>query len=194
MELEYNDMLKAAGLDESQLSSVIKEDYIMMLDLSIVTYPRKKLGRNPETKGGILNMDSNRDLLLIENIDLKNTFIRNILDSENGITSLNTSNFRFNNSKDRIASKDFRVMVEDSTSKLNEYEMLHSISVATLMLCGVIEMPVGNMYLKDRYKKYGRTEIVYSDYGVLHMKIFNNNKIKGMPYSELPRGSSLKLK
>lgn len=96
--------------------------------------------------------------------------------SDNGkLKSLNLNNFRFNNKFDRIASKDYRVMIH-TEGNIPQDVLMNAASVALFMLTGKIEFATGYIYILDLMHKYNCNSFFYAMGGYLQIKIGSEPK------------------
>lgn len=155
---------------DNSISKVVVEDYIRNFDLTIQYLSSK----------GIFGYNKNKELVTLFEFDNSSDIINNLNDRTNYINTIldfrskkfmNINNFCFNKDGTRIATKDFRILVDDTRGAIPREEQLHIISVATLMLSGIIEYPIGCDFIKTKMKKYGLTDFIYQENGYLHIKI-----------------------
>lgn len=109
-------------------------------------------------------------LKILNNVKLKEQYQDIILDNSE-THFLNVDNFAFNRDGTKVATKDFRVLVDDLNGSVTREEMLHVISIASLMLSGLIEYPIGSDYIRGILGKYGYTEFTFQENGYLHITI-----------------------
>lgn len=162
--LTYQKLLN--DLDLNALSNIVVDDYLLSLDLSIYKY-NKGLFKSGIVE--VLKVDNNIDL--ISDSSLFAEYLKIILNPDEGIKFMNPNNFAFTDDMSRIASFDFRILIDDLTGKVTKEELLHIATISSLMLSGKIDIPIGYQMIIDCLEKKGQVTQSYSSSGYLHIQI-----------------------
>lgn len=114
-----------------------------------------------------------------------------LLDVSDGIKFIDDLNFLFTNEKNRGASKNFRILVDDLIGTVPEEAMKHVMSVCACMCAGIIEFPIGHDHIIEFMKKYGYADFTYAANGNIRIDI----KKRGRNYNILSyKGGNLNQK
>lgn len=74
-------------------------------------------------------------------------------------------------SKDRVVSRDYRLLVHDHKGNIPEDIMLNMSSVALLMLSGKCDQARGYAYINEMLKRFGKVEFTFQMNGYMHIEI-----------------------
>lgn len=167
-------------LEEGGLVRIVSSEFLSQLNLSIQHYNSRKLALFKN-----YNYDKTITLFSVENVDqiqisqeILDNYLDILLESDVSRRFISEDNFCFSKDGTKLATKDLRILIDDLKGIIPKEEMLHIASIASLMLGGLIEYPVGYDYIKDIMLKYGYTEFSYQDNGYLHITIKENQKYK----------------
>lgn len=164
------------------MTNTIDESYINKFDFRFVT---RNVGKWDKIKGvfKIFNKRDSTDAK-VDFIDLRE-FVHNP-DFENNVMSVDfidfilddrvmprlvDENFYYNINSNKIATKDFRILIDSIPGTVPKDELSHVATVASMMLIGSINYAVGNAYIVKFMKKYGYTELIFQENGYIHIKI-----------------------
>lgn len=171
IELERSKILEF--VKNAMLSKIVEEDFIFSLNLSLQEFkfkPRVNL-KTWFTKdiSDVMRIDEPQEILL--NNDFKKSFIEILM--EGGFTHkfIHVDNFSFSSDSSKIATKDFRILIDDLKGTVPKDVKLNIASVAAMMLSGIIQYPIGYDYITDKMKKFGYTSFEYQGNGYLHITI-----------------------
>jgi hypothetical protein len=169
IELESSRIREIVALTE--LSRIIDKEYLTRLDFSVQQFKAKGLFCRTRMKEVETIFYVHDPTLLINLENYKNNFIEVMFENSDRKKFLNVNNFNFSRDGTKIATVDFRVLVDDLSGKVSKEELLHIASIASMMLTGIIEYPIGYSYIIDFMKKHGYTEFTFQENGYLHIKL-----------------------
>lgn len=172
------------SLKENKIELIVDKDFLSSYDLSIQTFNVKRTfgfatgvdERQVETVFDIL--DSNE---FIEDLRRKEILVNMFLQQQKNKIFINVGNFVVSNDGHSIATKDFRILIDDLSNKASRQDMLYCCSVAALMVADVITYPVGSDLIKCVMKKYGYSSFTYQANGYIHIKIEKDLAFKTSP-------------
>lgn len=165
--MDSDKILTLTGLND--VSNLINENFINSYNLTIQYIERGLFGRKGKVKT-LFEVDGKyQDVINDKN------YVDIIMEDVREKRFIKIDNFAFNNDYSRIASKDFRVLVDDLNGNVPRDVLLHVASVATLMLSNKLEIPIGYDYITEFMKKYGYTEFKYNSNGYLHITLKENS-------------------
>lgn len=174
------------------VSTIVAEEYILKLDMSLFEARTPFLAKfrdvNIDIKE-IIHIDSPGQLILTN--ALREFYTNKLMDTKkNTYRFINPSNFVFNIDNTKVASKDFRVMIHDHTTKQIPYQVkLHLCTIASGMLTGVINYNEGYLRLEYIMSEYGILRFMYTQNGIFHIEVHSNSP-KYQDTGQLSVGSS----
>jgi len=112
---------------------------------------------------------------LVSEFGIKN-YLDELMDTRNGIRSIDLSNFIIRKDKNLIATKDFRVVIKDHKGSIPESVMLNISSVAYMLIGGLIDYQVAYAYIVDRMRDYGVPYLEFKSSGYLAIDLYTNKK------------------
>lgn len=165
------------------ISNIVVEHYLENLNLTIqyMTSRRALFGSSRLKEIETLFNIINPKVLLSDN-GVKDKFVEVLLEANKNKRFIHVDNFSFSKAGNKIATRDFRILVDDLNGTVPRNELLHLASVATMMLSNIIEYPIGYDYIQTIMKKYGYTNFRYQGNGYLHITIGDSiGPISSMP-------------
>lgn len=165
--MDFNKLIKL--VKESGLDNIISSDYVLRLNIDLQRYETRLFGMNSPNL--ITDIEVKDASMLLENAKLKYEYIGTLLDTNKFVYFISKDNFGFNKFNNRIATIDFRVLIDDRNGKVPFNKLLHVASVASLMLSGVISYPVGYEHITQFMRRYGYTNFTYQSNGYLHIEL-----------------------
>jgi hypothetical protein len=176
MKLEYQELQNILLNKESGISQIVVPDYLSGIDLTCFTTDRSVIPgfirRNKDTKiNKLFSVKDSSEIL--NNNNNKQGYIRALLDPDKKIF-LNPKYFNYRDDRSRIATSDFRVLIDVIGKKPSEEEILHIATVALCMLVGIVPIPYGRQYIITFMNRYGYTEFSFMENGFIRIKIKNN--------------------
>lgn len=158
----------------NRISSIVDENYVNKLDLTIMRVIPSKIFENPKSKQveTLFRVQNNQDIL--NDADMLDMF-RKIILKEDEINFISLNNFAFSKDLKKLATKDMHIMIDNKLSKnIPEEEMLHLATVASMMLTNMIDYYFGYEYILKRIKRYGHVEFRYHSNGILNLIIVDH--------------------
>lgn len=162
-----------SGIDA--LANIVISDYVNNLNLSLF-----KL----DTRRSRLFARKDKVLVLVypyvkshkvqgsnQKVILSDAYLKMLLTDNKSCLFISADNFSLSSDTSRIATQDFRILIDDLVGRIPKQEMLHAATITSLMLAGLIEYSIGYKYLTKRYEKYGKLNFVYQANGYLHLRI-----------------------
>lgn len=150
----------------------IDPNYLESTDLSIVQLKKEGLPLKKKIKEEVLfTIPSTRNL---ENTKLMSLYNEMLTESKRPYNAIPMDNFVFHKAGsdgNRLASKDFRILVLDRTSKIPLDVMQNCATIALLMLAGKYDVVQGYGYIRNIMEKYGSAEFSYRMNGFLIINI-----------------------
>lgn len=159
-------------VEDKELSEIVSEQFIRSFDLSVQQFQYdsifgfRKRFRDIET---ILEVNNNPIFLMDENL-LKN-YQEILMEPSVYKKFMHIDNFCFSKDNSKLATKDFRVLIDDLSGSVPRDELLNVASIASLMLSGYIDYTIGYDYIIEIMKKYGYTEFTFQERGYIHIKL-----------------------
>lgn len=148
-------------LNSNMVAVSIGDNYIDNYDLTIQKFERRLVG-GPKLI----------DVFRFNNkfSELGEQYISDILDTSE-VKFMNINNFAFDSTRTRLASKDFRVVIDDLKGRVPKNELLHVATICTLMLSGKLEAPIAREHIISFMRKYGYIHFEYSENGYVYVFI-----------------------
>jgi len=195
--LNYDDLFAAAGLDSPNLESILNEDYLTNIKLSLLRFIKKGTSSSSDyklkTEDVMFVSPEQSSVILDPSLKIKSGYIKLILGCKiNNPIFLDIDNFIFNEYGNRASTTDFRIIAEDYTGNLSKGELLHLVSVLTLISGKVIFTPIGVTHLNDRYNKFGILSIIQTEGKVLHAKLLSKNDMQPRSLPNLRTSTKIK--
>jgi hypothetical protein len=153
-------------------------NYLDQYDLSIETYepePKSRLFFG-KRKDGPIEIFENKVIMKFAEFNERYKFVDKLLNYDKTLITLSKNNFFISKNLNLIASKDFRVVVYDSTNKIPQKILLYAASVALMVISGKLEAPIGYQAIRDIMDNYGMVEFNYQVEGYMRIDI---NKSEG---------------
>lgn len=156
----------------NDISNVINDKFILTYDLSLYKYNRNMFKRSINQ---LFYVNDGENFMI--NSQNLNNYINIILDTTDYIKFMNPNNFAFNEDFHRIASFDFRILIDDLTGKVTKEDLLHIASISSLILSGKIDVPIGYQHIIDYLEKKGEVVQNFSLNGYMHIKILKKTNL-----------------
>jgi hypothetical protein len=162
-------------LESKEISEIVDEEFIRTFDLSIQEFQPKRLFASKQRFVDIQTLFEINDVTKqLHDEVLWENFIDTILEHSNNKKFISIDNFCFSKDRTKVATKDFRILIDDLSGKIPKDEMLHVATIASLMLAGKFNIVHGYDYIMDIMKKYGYTSFSYQGKGYLHVSLGNS--------------------
>jgi hypothetical protein len=163
----------------NELDNVVNENYLYNYDMNLQKFrnPKAFFGSRRNDIINVFNVENS--IKFIDNMDFNEEILKGYLnmfydDPDNNVF-LHSNNYYFDKTSSRIASKDFRITIDDLSRKSHVFEKLYCASIATLMLAGKIEYPIGVDIINSVLKPYGYTSYQHVGNGYLHITLNSNS-------------------
>jgi hypothetical protein len=188
--LEMNSESIRKIVENKELSEIVLDSYLRSFDLSIQQFQYnpafgfRKRFRNIETV-----IKANDPAKLVLDGKLLKYYQDTLMDPGLYKKFLHIDNFCFSKDRQKLATKDFRVLLDDLSGVVPRDELLNAASIASLMLSGAIEYPIGHDYILEMMKRYGYAEFTYISKGYIHISI-DKEKSNNIKYRKPADGNS----
>lgn len=180
--MELNSERLKTLLNVDQLAKIVIEDYVKTIDFSLQYYKKGLFGINMERSKNIKTLFKVKDSSEVTmNSDTLKKYIDILMQTDPEYKFMTIDNFAFSEDKHRIATMDFRILVDDLSGKVPKWILLHAASIATAMLSGLLEYAIGYDHIVSMMDRYGYTKFSYQSNGYLRLVIskdkveFNRN-------------------
>jgi hypothetical protein len=168
-------------IEEKGISEIVSEDFILSFDFSIQKYQPGWVFGFPNRFKDVETIFELKDATEVLNKeDLLEFYVDEIMDKPYKRRFMHIDNFCFSKDRTKVATKNFRILIDDLSGKVPRDELLHIASIASLMLSGKLEYTIGYDYICDIMKKYGYTKFTFQENGYLHIDL--GNRLKGPKY------------
>lgn len=115
---------------------------------------------------------------LLEDSDLLEKYNAILTSTSGNKLMFHPNHFLISKDKDKLMSKDYRVLSYDHSGKVPEDVLLHASTVALLMLSGNMDYAKGYSHIQDLLNFYGKVSFTFQMNGYLHIVIGEEPKIK----------------
>lgn len=159
-------------VEEKELSEIVFEEFIHSFDFSVQQFQLRGLFGFRKQFRDIKTLFELKDSNELFTDEKKLEEYIDILFEDSGTKKfMSIDNFCFSKDRTKIATKDFRILIDDLSGIVPKDEMLHIATIASLMLSGGIEYPIGYDYIVSVMKKYGYTTFTFQEKGYLHINL-----------------------
>jgi len=163
-----------------ELVGVVVDNFLIDYDLSLVElmydgllYLLKKKDITKRKIKTVLKVE--KSVQVLDDPSLMFKYKQALMGDTSGkIRFMDPSNFYYSDKQDRIASKDFRVLIHDFVGDVPQDVLSNAASVALLMLTGKCDQATGYNYIRNLLMKYGKAEFTFQMNGFLHVSVNNN--------------------
>lgn len=166
------------------ISNIIDSNYFRNIDLSLYHFKDRTFSFDKIVK--LFDVDNSN---LVQDDSKMKEYFNILIDRKDNIKFMNPDSFVFSELSNKIATYDFRILIDDDTGKVNKRDMLHVASIAKLALSGLIEIPICHQEIEDYLSKYGEVEIKFSSNGYLHLKLFKKDRFRLNIFKENPKSN-----
>lgn len=168
------DIIHKIIFDERTLFKITSDRLLSDIDMTVFSYDRGFFSGIAGRSKLIYEVTNSNDILM--NPIVKETYFKLFLDLNVGIVHIHEDNFGYDISGHRLATKDFRVFVNDLTKKVPK-QILISVGTHILYaLSGHFDVMRCNDHIRELLKSYGNPVLFYHGMGYLHIDICNNKK------------------
>lgn len=174
----FNTMLEMSNskireiLELNGVTRIVVPEFIRGYDISIQCFKTRGILGNSKNYQEILNvMEINQPIAVLESDELIMNFQDILLENSKNKRFISQENFCFNMDGTKLATKDFRILIDDFNGNIPKELLLHVGSIAFCMLTGIIDYPIGYDYIKSIMLRYGETEFFHFSEAYLHITI-----------------------
>jgi hypothetical protein len=173
--LEMSSPIIRQIVENKGISEIVNEEFIRSFDFSIQQFYNKGLFGFRKQFSDIKTLFELKDAsqIFISEQNLED-YLDILFEPSTSKKFMNIDNFCFSKDRTKIATKDFRILIDDLSGIVPKDEMLNIATVASLMLSGHLEYAIGYDYIVDVMKKYGYTTFTFQEKGYIHINLGDN--------------------